>query len=480
MPPICQGTPTEQGYGSIPRGEIEQAVAAVAADDDWLTEHPPAWSWYTDYPPSEIDPDSPIVAVAQEAGRDLGVEVQAEGIDTTYDGALLTLFAETPSPAFGPGDLARAHAPDEWVGIDELVLGAKVYARAISLWCGVVEVSEPVFVREPETSVFLRELDRPYPLIERAEGVWLYDPAGNAYLDAVGGGAMVTSVGHGVPELVEAAREQASRVSFLYNQQFTTTPQEELARELLALAPEGFTRVHFVTGGAEANETAVRLARSYHVERGEPERWRIVSPAQAYHGPTVATLSLTGRPGLHHHYAPYLTPTCISRPRRGASTRAGRQRSRRSTACLDEAGPQTVSAFFCEPVSAAALPGYSPPERFWQGLAERRDEHGFLICLDEVVTGHGPNGHVVRRRAAPVRAGRDHDRQGARAPATRRLAPCSAATRSTARSPKARVPSSWGTHGTERRCPAPSGSPSSTTSGSDGSSSGYGTRARGS
>ena len=92
----------------------------------------PPWSWYTDYPPSEIDPESPIVAVAQEAGRDLGVDVLAEGIDTTYDGALLTLFAETPSPAFGPGDLGRAHAPDEWVGIDELVLGAKLYARAIS------------------------------------------------------------------------------------------------------------------------------------------------------------------------------------------------------------------------------------------------------------------------------------------------------------------------------------------------------------
>jgi acetylornithine deacetylase len=125
------------GYGSIPRDEVEQAVAAVAQSDDWLAEHPPTWSWYTDYPPSEIDPDASIVALAQEAGRDLDLDVRAEGIDTTYDGALLTLFADTPSPAFGPGDLRRAHAPDEWIGIDELVLGAKVYARAIQLWCGV-------------------------------------------------------------------------------------------------------------------------------------------------------------------------------------------------------------------------------------------------------------------------------------------------------------------------------------------------------
>jgi acetylornithine deacetylase len=131
------GDADENGYGSRPRSEIEQAVAGVAAADDWLAEHPPGWSWYTDYPPSEIDPDSPIVAVAKEAGRDLGLDVRPEGIDTTYDGALLTLFAETPSPALGPGDLTRAHAPDEWVGIDELVVGAKLYARAISLWCGV-------------------------------------------------------------------------------------------------------------------------------------------------------------------------------------------------------------------------------------------------------------------------------------------------------------------------------------------------------
>jgi acetylornithine deacetylase len=131
------GDADEHGYGSRPRSEIEQAVADVAAADDWLAEHPPGWSWYTDYPPSEIDPDSPIVAVAQEAGRDLGLDVRPEGIDTTYDGALLTLFATTPSPALGPGDLTRAHAPDEWVGIDELVVGTKLYARAISLWCGV-------------------------------------------------------------------------------------------------------------------------------------------------------------------------------------------------------------------------------------------------------------------------------------------------------------------------------------------------------
>jgi acetylornithine deacetylase len=130
------GNADERGYGAIPRWEIEQAIDEAAAQDDWLSEHPPTWSWYTDYPPSEIDPQSPIVGTVREVARELEVDVVPEGIDTTYDGALLTLFADTPSPAFGPGDLTRAHAPDEWVGIDELVLAARLYARAVVAWCG--------------------------------------------------------------------------------------------------------------------------------------------------------------------------------------------------------------------------------------------------------------------------------------------------------------------------------------------------------
>jgi acetylornithine deacetylase len=135
------GNADARGYGSIPRGEIEKAVDEAARADDWLTDHPPTWSWYTDYPPSEIDPDSPIVSAVQAVGRELGVDVVPEGIDTTYDGALLTLFAGTPSPAFGPGDLRRAHAPDEWVGIDELILAARLYARAVVAWCGTADNS---------------------------------------------------------------------------------------------------------------------------------------------------------------------------------------------------------------------------------------------------------------------------------------------------------------------------------------------------
>jgi acetylornithine deacetylase len=126
----------ENGYGSVPRGEILSAVENAVSSDDWLTENPPVWTWATDYPPSEIEPDEDIIAVTREAAAEAGVDARSEGIDTTYDGALLTRLAGVPSPAFGPGDLGRAHAPDEWVGIDELVLGARAYARAVCAWCG--------------------------------------------------------------------------------------------------------------------------------------------------------------------------------------------------------------------------------------------------------------------------------------------------------------------------------------------------------
>jgi len=125
------------GYGSAPRAELERSVAEADRADSWLAAHPPSWSWYTDYPPSEIDAATPIARTVQDVTRELGVIASVRGIDTTYDGALLTRFAGTPSPAFGPGDLSRAHAPDEWIGVDELVLAAQLYARVICAWCGV-------------------------------------------------------------------------------------------------------------------------------------------------------------------------------------------------------------------------------------------------------------------------------------------------------------------------------------------------------
>jgi len=260
---------------------------------------------------------------------------------------------------------------------------------------------DPVLVHADGSAVFHRELDRGYPLIERGEGMWLVDADGNRYLDAVGGGAMVASLGAGAADVVAAAAAQLGQLGFIYNQQFTSPAQERLARELVGLAP-GFARVHFTSGGAEANETLLRLARAYHVERGEPERWNVISFAQAYHGPTMATLALTGRPGLQGPNRPYL-PGFVHVP---PPTRRFDPTAERTLAAIEAAiaehGAGTMAAFFCEPVSAAAMPAFRPPERFWEGLEELRREHGFLVCLDEVVTGMGRTGSWFHSQQLPL------------------------------------------------------------------------------
>src|SRR5216110_325283 len=178
-----------------------------------------------------------------------------------------------------------------------------------------------------------------------------------------------------VADLVAAARVQAEKLAYVHNERLTNPAQERLAHELVSLAPEGFTRVRFVTGGAEANEMAIQLARRYHVDRGEAQRWQVISPAQAYHGPTMATLALTGRPGLQRPFQPYMPSHGHIPPSTWRFDPTGEAALAALDQVLDEIGPENVSAYFCEPITAAALPAYSPPERFWTGLAERRERH---------------------------------------------------------------------------------------------------------
>jgi adenosylmethionine-8-amino-7-oxononanoate aminotransferase len=248
-------------------------------------------------------------------------------------------------------------------------------------------------VLSSETRLFPPELDRRYPVAVRGEGVWLEDAAGNRYLDAMSGGSMALTLGYGRSDLVEAARKQALRLSFTHNEVLTNPAQEALATELVEIAPEGFSRVQFVTGGAEANETAVKLARAYHVERGDAKRWRVISPAQAYHGPTIGTLALTGRTGLKGPLDPYMPHFLHIPPATARFDPTGEATLEALDRAIEEAGPETISAFFCEPISGAALPAFKAPDLFWQGLAKRREEHGFLICFDEIVTGMGRTGN---------------------------------------------------------------------------------------
>jgi adenosylmethionine-8-amino-7-oxononanoate aminotransferase len=247
-------------------------------------------------------------------------------------------------------------------------------------------------VASEATRVLPLELDRAYPVAVRGDGVWVEDSTGRRYLDAMSGGSMALTLGHGRRDIVAAARAQAEALPFVHNERLTNPLQERLAAELVQIAPPGFTRVRFTVSGADANEMAVQLARAYHVERGEPRRWQVISPAQAYHGPTMETLALTGRPGLQGAFGPYLPEHLHIPPSTWRFDPSGRAALDALDEAIERAGPGNVSCFFCEPISGAALPGYTPPRAFWEGLAERRDRHGFLVCFDEVVTGVGRTG----------------------------------------------------------------------------------------
>src|SRR5256886_8537699 len=257
-------------------------------------------------------------------------------------------------------------------------------------------------VASDATRVFPLELERRYPVVVSGDGAWVEDSSGKRYLDAMSGGSMAGTLGPGRRDIIAAAAAQATRLSYVHNDRLTNPAREQLAAELVELGPPGMTRVRFTTGGAESNEMAIQMARSYHVERGDGKRWQVISPAQAYHGPTMATLGLTGRPGLQRPFGPYMPAHGHIPPSTWRFDPTGEAALAALDQVLDEIGPENVSAYFCEPITAAALPAYTPPPRFWQGLAERRDRHGFLICYDEVVTGVGRSGQWFAAEKLPL------------------------------------------------------------------------------
>jgi hypothetical protein len=144
------------------------------------------------------------------------------------------------------------------------------------------------------------------------------------------------------------------------------------------------------------------MVRSYHVERGEPSRHLVISPAQAYHGASIATFGLTGRPGLQAPYQPYIQQQPHIPPSTWRTDPTGQAALAELDRVLDQVGPGNVAAFLLEPVSAAALPGYTPPPAFWAGLQRRRREYGFLVWFDEVVTGLGRTGSWFAANRTPI------------------------------------------------------------------------------
>lgn len=247
-------------------------------------------------------------------------------------------------------------------------------------------------------NVFPRRLDRPLPVAVKADGVWIVDREGNRYLDASGGPILV-NVGHGREEIARAVYEQVLSCDYVHGTMFTTPAVEELARSLAAHAPPGLDRFYFLSGGGEAVEAAVKLARQVHLACGRPQRIRLISRWKSYHGLTLGALAATGRTAFRTPFAPMLPevvhippPYCL-RCSFGLSFPDCRLRC---ALALEEAiqnlGPDTVSAFLAETVSGATIAAVPPPPGYLTLVREICDRYGVLLILDEVLCGFGRTG----------------------------------------------------------------------------------------
>lgn len=242
--------------------------------------------------------------------------------------------------------------------------------------------------------LFPRDVERKFPIAERGEGVWIWDTDGKRYLDADSGAISVISVGHGSADVVAAMSEQASRLAYVHNGQFENQPAEDLADLLAEIAPGDMNRSLFVSGGSEAVETAIKIARQYHVLNGDPDRHIVLSRDRSYHGATLLALELSGTPARQEVYRPYFqghakVPTPDAYRGDDGSALASADEVE---ATILRLGPEKVSAFIAEPIVAAAQPGLTPPPAYYERIREICDEHGVLFIADEVVTGFGRTG----------------------------------------------------------------------------------------
>ncbi len=250
--------------------------------------------------------------------------------------------------------------------------------------------------------VFHRTLAQVPPTVVKGEGSWLIDQAGKRYLDA-SGGAGVSCLGHSHPAVIAAIEAQLRRVPYTHNSFFTSEPAEALADCLVKTAPAGLTSVYFTSGGSEATETALKLARQYFVERGQPERFRFVARRQSYHGNTLGALSVGGNMARRALYEPILLPgvshiePCYAyRHQRSDETEEayGLRAADALETELQRLGPESVAAFIMEPVVGASLGAAPAVAGYLKRIRQICDRHGVLLILDEVMCGMGRTGRL--------------------------------------------------------------------------------------
>ncbi len=238
-----------------------------------------------------------------------------------------------------------------------------------------------------------------YPLAVKAEGMYIYDSEGKAYLDMCGGAA-VSCLGHSHPEVVEVIKTQVDKVAFAHTAFFSNEPQEQLAEILCNHFGEVGAKAYFTSGGSEANETALKLAWQYWQAVGQPNKTKIISRQYSYHGNTLGALSVSGNPtrrlpveALLHDW-PRIEACYAYRYQRNDET--DREYGIRSAAQLEEAilraGPETVAAFIVEPVVGASLGAVAAVDQYFGKIRNICDKYDILLIADEIMCGTGRTG----------------------------------------------------------------------------------------
>ncbi len=253
-------------------------------------------------------------------------------------------------------------------------------------------------------SVFYRNPLQDYPMVVRGEGVYLYDADGKQYLDG-SGGAAISCLGHGNRVVIDAIKAQAEKLAFAHTMFFTNQPQEELAEKLAARFDAGHAdkrdaRVYFLSGGSEANETAIKLARQYWLSQGFDKKYLVISRRQSYHGNTLGALSASGNLARRKVYGPLLhdwpkvDPCYEYRHRRADESE--REYGARVAGTLEDAilsaGAENVSAFIAESIVGATLGAVPAVEGYFRTIRDICDRHNVLLILDEVMAGCGRSG----------------------------------------------------------------------------------------
>ncbi|UXJ54907.1 aspartate aminotransferase family protein [Pseudomonas citronellolis] len=249
--------------------------------------------------------------------------------------------------------------------------------------------------------VLHRSLTQSYPTAVRGDGAYLIDSEGRRYLDA-SGGAAVSCLGHSDAAVIEAVRRQVGTLAYAHTSFFTTEPMEQLADFLIARAPEGMRSVYFVSGGSEAVEAALKLARQYFVEIGQPQRTHLIARRQSYHGNTLGALATGGNAWRRQQFQPLLidvshvSPCYAYRDQAAGETPEayGECLARELEAEILRLGADKVMAFVAEPVVGATLGAVPAVPGYFKRVREICDRHGVLLILDEVMCGMGRTGSL--------------------------------------------------------------------------------------